>query len=162
MKFRACDYGYGSYSAVLWFAVTPDEQLVVYRELYVSKVLAADLADMVLEVEQDDGNIRYGVLDSSCWHRRGDTGPSLAEQMITRGCRWRPSDRSAGSRVAGKNELHRRLKVDDETFEPQIVFFSNCRNRSRSFQSYHWTSATQRTSTLKQRITCTTHCVTGS
>ena len=128
VKFRACDYGYGSYSAVLWFAVTPDEQLVVYRELYVSKVLAADLADMVLELEEDDGNIRYGVLDSSCWHRRGDTGPSLAEQMISRGCRWRPSDRSAGSRVAGKNELHRRLKVDDETFEPELVFFSSCRN----------------------------------
>ena len=128
VKFRACDYGYGSYSAVLWFAVTPDEQLVVYRELYVSKVLAADLAEMVIELEEDDGNIRYGVLDSSCWHRRGDTGPSLAEQMISRGCRWRPSDRSAGSRVAGKNELHRRLKVDDETFEPQIVFFNSCRN----------------------------------
>jgi hypothetical protein len=128
VKFRACDYGYGSYSAVLWFAITPDEQLVVYRELYVSKVLAADLADMILELEEDDGNIRYGVLDSSCWHKRGDTGPSLAEQMISRGCRWRPSDRSAGSRVAGKNELHRRLKVDDETFEAQIVFFNTCRN----------------------------------
>ena len=66
VKFRACDYGYGSYSAVLWFAVTPDEQLVVYRELYVSKVLAADLAEMVIDLEEDDGNIRYGVLDSSC------------------------------------------------------------------------------------------------
>ena len=53
-KFRSCDYGYGSYSAVLWFAVNPDEQLIVYRELYVSKVLASDLADMVLELEQDD------------------------------------------------------------------------------------------------------------
>jgi hypothetical protein len=127
-KFRACDYGYGSYSAVLWFAVTPDEQLVVYRELYVSKVLAADLADMVIDLEQDDGNVKYGVLDSSCWHKRGDTGPSLAEQMISRGCRWRPSDRSAGSRVAGKNEIHRRLKVDDDTFESQIVFFSNLTN----------------------------------
>ena len=127
-KFRACDYGYGSYSAVLWFAVTPDEQLVVYRELYVSKVLAADLADMVIDLEQDDGNVKYGVLDSSCWHKRGDTGPSLAEQMISRGCRWRPSDRSAGSRVAGKNEVHRRLKVDDDTFESQIVFFSNLTN----------------------------------
>jgi len=32
-KFRACDYGYSSYSAVLWFAVDPaTEQLVVYRE----------------------------------------------------------------------------------------------------------------------------------
>ena len=39
VKFRSCDYGYGSYSAVLWFAVSPDEQLVVYRELYVSKSL---------------------------------------------------------------------------------------------------------------------------
>ena len=109
IKFRACDYGYGSYSGVIWFAVSPSEQLVVYRELYVSKVLATDLADMVLELEAEDGNIKYGVLDSSLWHKRGDTGPSLAEQMIVRGCRWRPADRSKGSRVSGKNEIHRRL-----------------------------------------------------
>ena len=128
VKFRACDYGYGSYSAVVWFACTPDEQLIVYRELYVSKVLATDLADMVLELEADDGNIKYGVLDSSCWHKRGDIGPSLAEQMIQRGCRWRPSDRSAGSRKAGKNELHRRLQVDEFSEEPRMIIFNNCTN----------------------------------
>ena len=128
VKFRACDYGYGSYSGVLWFAVSPSEQLVVYRELYVSKVLATDLADMVLEAEVGDGNIRYGVLDSSLWHKRGDTGPSLAEQMIMKGCRWRPSDRSRGSRVSGKNEIHRRLQVDEFTEEPRLVFFSTCTN----------------------------------
>ena len=127
-KFRACDYGYGSYTGVLWFAVAPDEQLIVYRELYVSKVLATDLADLVLEAEQDDGTIRYGVLDSSLWHRRGDTGPSLAEQMIIRGCRWRPSDRSKGSRIAGKNEIHRRLQIDEFTESPRLVFFNNCTN----------------------------------
>ena len=127
-KFRSCDYGYGSKSAVLWFAVSPDEQLIVYREMYVSKVLATDLSDRILEAEQDDGTISYGVLDSSLWHRRGDTGPSLAEQMIQRGCRWRPSDRSKGSRVAGKNEIHRRLQVDDFTEEPRLVFFNNCTN----------------------------------
>lgn len=128
LKFRACDYGYGSYSGVIWFAVSPDEQLIVYRELYVSKVLATDLADMVLELEANDGTIRYGVLDSSLWHKRGDTGPSLAEQMISRGCRWRPSDRSKGSRVAGKNEVHRRLQIDEFTEEPRMVFFNNCTN----------------------------------
>ena len=58
VKFRSCDYGYGSYSAVLWFAVSPDEQIVVYRELYVSKVLATDLADMILELEENDGTIK--------------------------------------------------------------------------------------------------------
>jgi hypothetical protein len=128
VKFRACDYGYGSKSGVVWFAISPSEQLIVYRELYVSKVLATDLADMILEAEAGDGNIKYGVLDSSLWHKRGDTGPSLAEQMVNRGCRWRPSDRSRGSRVAGKNEIHRRLQIDEFTEEPRLVFFSNCTN----------------------------------
>ena len=130
IRFRACDYGYGSYTGVVWFTVVPgSEQLVVYRELYVSKVTATDLADMILEIEEEAGEkIRYGVLDSSLWHNRGDTGPSLAEQMIMKGCRWRPSDRSKGSRIAGKNELHRRLQIDEFTEEPRLVFFSNCTN----------------------------------
>ena len=127
-KFRACDYGYGSWTGVVWFAVSPSEQLIVYREMYVTKVTATDLADMILEAESEDGTIRYGVLDSSLWHKRGDTGPSLAEQMIMKGCRWRPSDRSKGSRVSGKNEVHRRLQVEEFTEEPQLVFFSTCTN----------------------------------
>lgn len=127
-KFRACDYGYGSYTGVLWFAVAPTGQLIVYRELYVSKMLAVDLADTINRIEKDSGErMRYGVLDSSLWHKRGDMGPSLAEQMINRGCRWRPSDRSAGSRVAGKNEVHRRLQGWDKQYEqPNMVFFSTC------------------------------------
>ena len=126
-RFRAADYGYGSFTGVLWFAISPSEQLIVYRELYVSKVIATDLADLILEAEEGE-KIRYGVLDSSLWHNRGDTGPSLAEQMILKGCRWRPSDRSRGSRVAGKNEIHRRLQVDEFTEEPRLVFFNSCTN----------------------------------
>jgi len=127
VKFRACDYGYGSHTGVVWIAVSPSEQLIVYRELYVTKVIATDLADKIMELEEGE-SIRYGVLDSSLWHKRGDTGPSLAEQMIMRGCRWRPADRSKGSRVAGKNELHRRLQVDEYTEQPRLVFFNNCTN----------------------------------
>jgi hypothetical protein len=99
----------------------------VYRELYVTKVLAEDLAVMVLNAE-DGEKIRYGVLDSSTWHRRGDTGPSIAERMILKGCKWRPSDRSAGSRISGKNELHRRLQLDEFTDKPRMVFFNTCTN----------------------------------
>ena len=127
-KFRSCDYGYGSKTGVLWFALAPDGQLVIYRELYVSKVLARDLAYKILQLEEEDGKIMYGVLDSSCWHKRGDTGPSLAEQMILAGCRWRPSDRSAGSRIAGKNEIHRRLQDEDEEGTPSLVIFDSCVN----------------------------------
>src|SRR6056300_1065390 len=125
VKFRACDYGYGSYSAVVWFAVAPNEQLIVYRELYVSKVLATDLADMILDLEAEDGNIKYGVLDSSLWHKRGDTGPSLAEQMISKGCRWRPSDRSRGSRVFCKSCIHRRRKVEEFRENHRLPYFDS-------------------------------------
>lgn len=124
-RFRACDYGYSSWSAVLWLAVAPDETLYVYRELYVTGVLAEDLAKMVLESEKGE-KVRYGVLDSSCWAKRGDTGPSIAERMILKGCKWRPADRSAGSRIAGKNEIHRRLQVDDFTGIPRLQIFNTC------------------------------------
>ena len=126
-RFRSCDYGYSSYSAVHWFAVDPAyETLIVYRELYVSKHTGRDLAKVVMELELGE-QISYGVLDSSCWHVRGQLGPSIAEAMISMGCRWRPSDRSAGSRVAGKNRLHELLKYDEEAKTPGIVFFNNCR-----------------------------------
>ena len=126
-RFRSCDYGYSSYSAVHWFAIDPSyETLYVYRELYVSKHTGKDLARAVLDAERGE-SIQYGVLDSSCWHNRGQIGPSIAEEMIAMGCRWRPSDRSAGARVAGKNQLHQRLQVNEETGLPGIVFFNTCR-----------------------------------
>jgi len=126
-RFRSCDYGYSSYSAVHWFAIDPAyETLIVYRELYVSKQTGRDLAKLVMDAERGE-NIQYGMLDSSCWHQRGQIGPSIAEEMISMGCRWRPSDRSAGARVAGKNRLHELLKIDDATEVPGIVFFNTCR-----------------------------------
>lgn len=127
-KFRACDFGYGSASGVLWFAVTPEEELIIFHELYTKKVLAQDLADMVVEIDRMYGRVSYGVLDSSCWHQRGNPGPSIAEVMIAQGCSWRPSDRSKGSRVAGKNEVHRRLQVDEYTERPRMMIFDTCTN----------------------------------
>lgn len=126
-RFRSCDYGYSSHSAVHWFAIDPSyETLYCYRELYVSKHTGRDLAKAILSAEQGD-KIQYGILDSSCWHNRGQIGPSIAEEMIAEGCRWRPSDRSAGARIAGKNRFHELLKVNEDTELPGIIFFNHCR-----------------------------------
>ena len=128
-RFRSCDYGYASFSAVHWIAIDPSyETLYVYRELYVSKHTGRDLAQAIIDIEQENNDkVEYGILDSSCWHQRGQIGPSTAEEMITMGVRWRPSDRSSGARVAGKNRLHQLLKVDPETDTAGIVFFNHCR-----------------------------------
>ena len=131
MRFRAADWGYSSPACCLWFAIDFDNNIFVYRELYTKKITADIFARKVLEQEHGE-YIRYGVLDSSTWARRGDIGPSIAETMIQEGCRWRPSDRTPRSRVAGKLELHKRLRPDEETGYPSLFIFDNCINLIRT------------------------------
>ena len=131
MRFRAADWGYSSPACCLWFAVDYDNNLFVYRELYAKRNTADVFARRVLDSEEGE-YIRYGVLDSSTWARRGDIGPSIAETMILEGCRWRPSDRSPRSRIAGKLELHKRLRPDEDTGYPSLFILDNCVNLIRT------------------------------
>jgi hypothetical protein len=69
------------------------------------------------------------MLDGSLWWKRGDVGPTLADQMTLSGkIAWRPADRNKGSRISGLNEIHRRLAIDEWTDEPGLVFFNTCTN----------------------------------
>ena len=131
LRFRTCDWGYSSAACVLWIAVDFDNNFWVYREHYTQRVTADIFARQVLEKEHDE-YVRYGILDSSTWARRGDAGPSIAETMIREGCKWRPSDRSPRSRVAGKLELHKLLSKDPDTGQPKLKIFSNCTNIIRT------------------------------
>jgi len=131
-RFRAADWGYSSPACCLWFAIDYDNNLWIYRELYISKVTADNFAYKVLVLE-DGEYIHYGVLDASTWAKRGDIGPSIAETMIQSGCRWRPSDRTPKSRISGKLEIHKRLKINNK--EPGIRVFKNCNNLIRTLST---------------------------
>ena len=122
LRLRAADYGYAAPSCVLWGAVDWDDTLWIYREFYGKGQTAETLANIIVNLEGDDPNMYYSVLDSSCWNRTG-TGPSIAETLIRCGARFTPSDRN---RIAGKLELHRRLQVDELTQEPRIKILSTC------------------------------------
>lgn len=144
-RFRACDFGYSSHSAVLWFAIDPVwNRLIVYRELYVSRFTGKDLAIEIRKIEREAGeSIAYGILDSSVFHQRGNSGPVISEEMAAEGIRFRPSDRGHGSRINGRNRLHELLKVqefgyDENTGEyitsPGIIFFNTCRQTISDLQ----------------------------
>jgi hypothetical protein len=106
-----------------------NNNLWIYRELYIKKITADYFARQVIDLEKGE-YIHYGILDSSTWARRGDVGPSIAETMIQNGCRWRPSDRSPKSRINGKLEVHKRFRVNGE--EPGLRIFKNCHNLIRT------------------------------
>jgi len=130
-RYRSCDYGYVAPSAVLWYAVAPNGTVFVYRELYQKSLDADALAEKIIELEWNDPGILTGPLDTESWAERGQRGPSIAETMIQAGVRWTKTDKSKGSRVRGKIELHRRLKVNSYTNEVGVKIFKNCRNLIR-------------------------------
>ena len=126
-RIRAADYGYASPSCVLWGAIDWDNNIWIYRELYVKQHTAEQLADRISELEQLDPKPHYTVLDSSCWNKTG-FGPSIAETMMRLGVRWTPSDRN---RLQGKMEIHRRLADNPLTKLPRIRIFNTCNNTIR-------------------------------
>jgi len=127
VRVRACDYGYSAPSCVLWGAIDWDNNIWIYRELYIKRHTGEQLADLVLQMESDDPKMYIGVLDRSCWNKTGH-GLSVAESMIRKGVRWVPSN---SDRVNGKIEVHRRLQVDDYG-NPRIRIFNTCTNLVRT------------------------------
>jgi len=128
-RFRACDYGYSSYSGVVWFAVRPDGQLIVYRDLEVHRQYPDELADLVYTIERSTGEkVDYGVVDGSIFDERGNRGPSRGEQLNKHRHFNRRADRGAGSRVSGKDMIHKLLDINPDTEEPSLVFFSTATN----------------------------------
>ena len=126
-RVRSGDYGYASPSCILWGAIDWDNNIWIYRELYVKGFTGERLGDTIMEMEREDPVIQHAALDSSCWNKTG-LGPSIAETMIRRGVRWIPADRN---RMAGKIEVHRRLACDDYG-NPRVRIFSTCNNLIRT------------------------------
>tara|TARA_R100000908_G_C3751504_1_gene146072 strand:+ start:387 stop:2081 length:1695 start_codon:yes stop_codon:yes gene_type:complete len=131
LRLRAADYGYSAPSCVVWGALDWDDTLWIYKEFYGKGQTAENLANIIINIEGDDPQMYYSVLDASCWNRTG-TGPSIAETLIRCGARFTPSDRN---RLAGKMELHRRLQLDPISKEPRIKILSTCTNLIRTLSS---------------------------
>lgn len=138
-RFRAADWGYSSPFCCLWFAVSYDGQIYVYREYYGKGVIADDWARNVALLEHRE-LIMDGLIDGSTAIRRGERGPTIFEtingELRKHGRRpFRFADRSPDSRIAGKQEVHKRLALreygaidkDGKSIkEPGVKIFRNC------------------------------------
>jgi Terminase large subunit, T4likevirus-type, N-terminal len=139
-KVRGADYGYKDGASCVWIAIDPVTQVhYVYRDFYCNG-RNADLKDRfdgpsfsrhVKHLESGE-YVKYGVIDSSIWSTRGQSGPTIAEDMIKTGVKWRPSDKGNGSRIAGKNKIHQLLQVDPELGIPNLIIFETCTQTIKS------------------------------
>ena len=131
-RIKGIDYGYASESACVWGAIDRDDNtLIIYRELYRKGLLATDLAHLIAEMELNDPMSVPGVLDTACWNRTGQTGPTVGETLVKAGHKLRRADKN---RVAGKIQIHEYLKVQ-QSGRPKLQIFNTCPNLIRELQS---------------------------
>ncbi len=113
-RFRAADYGYANPASVSWYAVDPDDNFICFRNLTVKGHNATMLAYRIkeIEMEMDLWDIQRGCskltgpLDFECWSQRGQSGPTVAQDMMEVGVHWFKCDKN---RHAAANQIRSRL-----------------------------------------------------
>jgi hypothetical protein len=137
---RVMDMGYKVACPILWYAVTPDGDIVVYREVtFNHKVKEKDRKDAELVAlairriekqhgewdERNDCSKLSGPADNQISARIGTVGPSMEESMAGHGVYW---EKCTKDKVASTAEFIRRLR-DIPTkpgTRPGITFFDTC------------------------------------
>lgn len=114
--------------AVMWVAVTPDNQYIVYRELYDKDLLTvADVAAKMKELEQSDGfsePIAMRVIDTSANQTERSSGLTIKQEFAKHGIYC--ADAYKVNKEAGLNAIHEQLKIRGDWQEPGIVTFNTC------------------------------------
>lgn len=131
-RFASFDWGFKSPACMLWHAVSPEGQVITYREDYVSGKDTPWLAQHALKLTGNE-KLRYKVGDPSCWD--ASRGPSIAEVMATNG--WAMTQ-AENDRVNGWARCREFLSYDQDkdsgviTRQPLWQCFSTCTNLVRT------------------------------
>jgi terminase large subunit-like protein len=133
---RCADDGYAAPFAAYWMAYDKiRDRIYVVDELYQSGLGPEDVARLVLERDEQFGREIVGVIDSASFAEIGlgaEGGRGSRGHIMNKlGCRWRPAEKGAGSRVQGLSAIHQRLALKPDG-RGGLVIFRSCRNLLRT------------------------------
>ena len=136
------DYGSVKPCAVYWMALTNDDRIIVYRELY-APFRYEQLAEAIVEhtSEEEWRDLKHVIVDPSICGKKneetGSTGKGVLEKTFRkRGRRLRVLPGN-NRRIDGWNAMHKWLEPmqdpnDKETLYSPMVFTSNCSEAIRT------------------------------
>lgn len=139
---RGADDGFAAPAACYWLAHdTIHDRIYVTAELYASGMTPQTMASAVLAIDGQHGRrgSMKGVIDSASFADTG-LGGGRGDQMNKLGCRWEPSIKGAGSRLAGKALIHARLALRSDR-KPGLIVFKTCKNLIRTLPSLPYDKA---------------------
>ena len=132
-RFRSGDWGYKSPCVILWWAVTPDNELICYRERTFKQKTALEVGERIKDIEKEagewdekrDASRCIGPMDTQLWEERGHRGPTMASDMQTIGVTWVKANKK--SRATNAQNVMSRLKSRGLNDRPAMMFFETCR-----------------------------------
>lgn len=136
-RFRSGDWGYKEECVILWWAVTPERELICYRERTYNgskakrRMDAGEVAREIRDVEMAHGEWNRmrnhsrltGPMDNQLWEERGRRGPTMADDMAREGVFWKKATKG---RVSMAQQLITRLGQRGYDGRPGIMFFDEC------------------------------------
>lgn len=136
-RFRSGDWGYKEECVILWWAVTPDRELICYRERTYNgskakrRMDAGEVARAIRDVEMANGEWNRvkncsrltGPMDNQLWEERGRKGPTMAHDMMKEGVNWKKASKG---RISMAQQLITRLNSRGYNDRPAIMFFEDC------------------------------------
>jgi hypothetical protein len=145
-QFRALDWGFKHPGCCLWFAIDPDKNLYVHKELNFQGKTARDVAIEIREIEKGmglwskKGSRITGPADTQLWEERGDEGLKKVSEMVDEGVRWVQANKK--SRARNGMRVHERLKATEQgSHEGGMYIFETCNKLVRTLPGIQTDSA---------------------
>lgn len=123
VRYRSFDYGLDAL-ACLWFAISPNGRVYMYRELKQSGLIVSDAAQAVLSHTGVGEKIACTYAPDDIWSRQKDTGKTMAEVFFANNLSIVKASRS---RVQGWLQVKERFAPMADG-KPGLIVFDTCKN----------------------------------
>lgn len=130
------DHGFNNPTAVLWHAVSPDNQVITFAEHYASEMIIDEHARKIHSVNASFGRVPdIWVSDPALAQRQGVTGISIAGEYADRGCYFAPGSNDVQVGIARMSQY---LRINPATGRPRWLITENCVNLIRELGLLRW------------------------
>lgn len=122
--YASFDHGYNNPTAILWHAVSPDNEIITFAEHYASEMTVDEHAKVYHERNRlNKREPDYVVGDPAMHQRNGVTGTSIVQEYADRGIYIAEGNNDV---LSGVNRMIQYLRVDPELGRPRWRITRNC------------------------------------
>ena len=132
-RFRSLDYGLDC-TACYWWAVSPEQQCYIYRELYKPDLSLTQAAQTIIDLTTAEEKIAYTVASPDLWSRRQETkvtGDELMRKAGLLGLQKANNERVNGWRIL-REYLTPYVDMNLKCQTAKLQVFSTCLNLIRT------------------------------